>query len=142
MLGKQKFARGAAARFAPLRFSIICTALALSAPSATAQTASTHNVAQFLARADKLMQLGPVGLAAPDALRLRNEMIDVARRYKSRNDAQRKAGQARTSCPPNSGDLAPEVWLQHLRSYPAAQRPRIAIERAFDDFMVRHYPCA
>lgn len=87
------------------------------------------------------MPLGPLAMAAPDAHRLKAEVIDAARRYKSRNDAQRKSGKPRRSCPPESGDMDPQIWLAHLRSYPAPRRPQLSIHLAFEHYMEKRFPC-
>lgn len=99
------------------------------------------SVAAFLARADAVMRLGPLAMATPDAHRLKGEVIAAGKRYKARIDAQRKAGQKTTSCPPETGTLTPEEWLEHLRSYPSARRKLISVYVAFDGLMRKRYPC-
>jgi hypothetical protein len=99
------------------------------------------NVADFLDRAEPLMRLGPLGLAHPDASKLTAQVVQAARTFKSRNDAQKRANIVRKSCPPESGDLSPETWIAHLRSYPAAMRPRIPLSAAFEHLMEKQFPC-
>jgi hypothetical protein len=89
------------------------------------------SVAAFLARAGSLERLGPLALATPQGLQLKNEVIA----------AERRAGRRTTSCPPESGSLSPEQWLAHLRSYPARVRGRVSIYAAFDALMKKRYPC-
>lgn len=114
-------------------FSIPLTAPAHAAPSSSME--------DFLIRADRLITLGPLAIAAPDAHRLKAEVIDAARSYKTRNDAQRKAGEPRRSCPPETGEMEPEEWLSHLRSFPAALRPRLSISFALERYMEKRFPC-
>jgi hypothetical protein len=99
------------------------------------------SVATFLTRADAVMRLGPFALAAPDADRLKGEVIAAGKRYEARIAAERRAGRATTRCPPQSGTLTPEQWLTHLRGYPARVRDRVTIYTAFDALMKKRYPC-
>lgn len=108
---------------------------------AHASAAPSGSVAHFLARAEPLMRLGPLALASPEASRLKAEVIHVARLYKSRNDAMRRSGEPRKSCPPASGDMEPDQWLDHLRSYPVQMRPHIRLSTAFEQLMEKHFPC-
>jgi len=99
------------------------------------------NIAAFLMRADSVARLGPLALATPQGNQLKGEVVAAAKRYKARIDAQRKAGLRTTSCPPESGTLAPEEWLAHLRSYPANVRRSVSVYAAFDALMKKRYPC-
>lgn len=99
------------------------------------------SIAAFLARAGQLERLGPLAMATPEAHYLKGEVIAAGKRYKARIDAERKAGQRTTSCPPESGTLSPEQWLAHLRSYPAQSRKTISLYAAFDGLMRKRYPC-
>lgn len=99
------------------------------------------SVAEFLIRAEPLIPLGAFAMAHPMAHQLRGEVIEIARRYKSRNDAQKKAGLPRTSCPPESGDLDPQLWLRHLRSIPAAKHASTSLATAFEQLMEKRFPC-
>lgn len=143
-IDQRKNEGGAAIRFAPLRRSSYAAALmlvaAFGAPSASAQ-APRGSVAEFLARAEPLIAMGPMALTHPDAPRLKADVLDAARRYKSRNDAQKKAGQTRRSCPPDSGDMQPQEWLRHLRSIPAAKRRSTSLTMAFEQLMEKRFPC-
>lgn len=109
--------------------------------SAAPASAPIGSVAHFLARAEPLMRLGPLALASPEASRLKAEVVHVARLYKSRNDAMRRNGQPRKSCPPASGEMEPDQWLDHLRSYPVQMRPQIRLSTAFEQLMEKHFPC-
>lgn len=111
------------------------------AQSGPLSSSSQGSIAHFLARSEPLLSLGPFALAHPVAKQLRGEMLHVARLYKSRNDAQSRAGSPRKSCPPESGDLPPEIWIAHLRSYPAPMRSRITLSTAFEQLMEKHFPC-
>lgn len=125
----------------------LACAISLAAPTGAAASgqgtppAPRGSVAHFLARAEPLMRLGPLALASPEASRLKAEVVHIARLYKSRNDAQRRGGQPRKSCPPASGDMEPEQWLDHLRSYPAPSRAYISLSTAFEQLMEKHFPC-
>lgn len=99
------------------------------------------SVATFLSRADAVMRLGPFALAAPDADRLKGEVIAAGKRYEARIAAERRAGRPTTSCPPQSGTLTPDQWLAHLRGYPVRVRDRVTIYSAFDALMKKRYPC-
>lgn len=142
-----KQARGAAAWHAPLRIGAIAAVLLgaatwpLTASAQPQPQPPRGSVAEFLDRAEPLMAMGPLALAHPDADRLKAQVIDAARRYKSRNDAQKRAGHARTSCPPDAGDLDPQDWLRHLRSISAPKRRTTNLTTAFEQFMDKRFPC-
>lgn len=112
-----------------------------AAPLLCAMAPGDMSVAAFLARAGSIERLGPLALATPQGHQLKNEVVAAGRRYKTRIDAERRAGRKTTSCPPESGSLAPEEWLAHLRSYPARVRSRISVYAAFDALMKKRYPC-
>lgn len=99
------------------------------------------SVAAFLLRADSVSRLGPLAVATPEGIHLKNEVIAAGKRYKARIDAQRRAGLKTTSCPPESGSLTPQQWLTHLRSYPAHSRKAVSVYIAFDALMKKRYPC-
>lgn len=127
---------------APPKARMVSALLALGAGvTLTAMAPGDMSIAAFLARADSLSRLGPLAIATPDGVRLKNEVIGAGHRYKARIDAQRRAGRPTTSCPPESGSLTPEEWLGHLRSYPAAARHSVSVYSAFDALMKKRYPC-
>ena len=95
----------------------------------------------FLLRADSVSRLGPLAIATPEGLRLKNEVVAAGKRYKARIHAQRRAGLKTTTCPPETGSLTPDQWLAHLRSYPAPTRKSVSIYVAFDGLMKKRYPC-
>ncbi|WP_428629079.1 hypothetical protein [Sphingopyxis sp.] len=99
------------------------------------------SVAAFLSRADALAPLGPLALATPQGNQLKGEVVAAGKRYKTRIDADRRAGRKTTSCPPDSGTLTPDQWLAHLRSYPAAVRRTVSVNAAFESLMKKRYPC-
>lgn len=98
-------------------------------------------VATFLTRADMVMRLGPLALATPEASRLKGEVIAAGKRYQARIEAERRAGQPTSSCPPKSGTLTPEQWMAHLRTYPTRVRGSVTVYTAFDALMKKRYPC-
>lgn len=112
-----------------------------AAPLLCAMAPGDMSVAAFLARAGSIERLGPLALATPQGHQLKNEVVAAGKRYKARIDAERRAGRRTTSCPPETGSLAPEEWLAHLRSYPAHLRSRISVYAAFDALMKKRYPC-
>ncbi|QCB54734.1 hypothetical protein E5675_10005 [Sphingopyxis sp. PAMC25046] len=115
--------------------------LLLIAPLLCAMAPGDMSVAAFLARAASIERLGPLALATPQGHQLKGEVIAAGKRYKARIDAERRAGRKTTSCPPESGDLSPDQWLSHLRSYPVSVRRKVSIYSAFDALMKKRYPC-
>ena len=113
----------------------------LTAPLLCAMAPGDMSVAAFLARAASIERLGPLALATPQGHQLKGEVIAAGKRYKARIDAERRAGRKTTSCPPESGDLRPDQWLSHLRSYPVSVRRKVSIYSAFDALMKKRYPC-
>ncbi|MDT7527839.1 hypothetical protein OVY29_04085 [Sphingopyxis sp. SE2] len=113
----------------------------LTAPLLCAMAPGDMSVAAFLARAASIERLGPLALATPQGHQLKGEVIAAGKRYKARIDAERRAGRKTTSCPPESGDLSPDQWLSHLRSYPVSVRRKVSIYSAFDALMKKRYPC-
>jgi hypothetical protein len=113
----------------------------LAAPFLCAMAPSDMSVAAFLARAASIERLGPLALATPQGHQLKSEVVAAGKRYKARIDAERRAGRKTTSCPPESGELTPDQWLSHLRSYPVAVRRKVSIYSAFDALMKKRYPC-
>lgn len=114
----------------------------LAAPFLCAMAApGDMSVAAFLARAASIERLGPLALATPQGHQLKSEVVAAGKRYKARIDAERRAGRKTTSCPPESGELTPDQWLSHLRSYPVAVRRKVSIYSAFDALMRKRYPC-
>lgn len=113
----------------------------LAAPLLCAMAPGDMSVAAFLARAASLERLGPLALATPQGNQLKDEVVAAGRRYKARIDADRRAGRKTTSCPPESGNLSPDQWLAHLRSYPVSARRSVSVYAAFDALMKKRYPC-
>ncbi|KGB53713.1 hypothetical protein FG95_03123 [Sphingopyxis sp. LC363] len=113
----------------------------LTAPLLCAMAPGDMSVAAFLARAASIERLGPLALATPQGHQLKGEVIAAGKRYKARIDAERRAGRKTTSCPPESGDVSPDQWLSHLRSYPVSVRRKVSIYSAFDALMKKRYPC-
>ena len=113
----------------------------LTAPLLCAMAPGDMSVAAFLTRAASIERLGPLALATPQGHQLKGEVIAAGKRYKARIDAERRAGRKTTSCPPESGDLSPDQWLSHLRSYPVSVRRKVSIYSAFDALMKKRYPC-
>ena len=113
----------------------------LAIPVLCAMRPGDMSVAAFLARAASIERLGPLALATPQGNELKGEVVAAGKRYKARIDAERRAGRKTTSGPPESGDLSPDQWLSHLRSYPVSVRRKVSIYSAFDALMKKRYPC-
>ena len=116
-------------------------ALALAAVAAPAVAApGDMSVATFLAKADALRARGPMALFSSDIGLLKAEATAGGQEYRTRLVGERQRGTP-SSCPPPRSAMNQNVLLTHLRSYPAAQRPRVTMRAAMADWFVRTYPC-
>ncbi len=98
------------------------------------------SVATFLAKADKLMARGPFALVSRDYKVLRREGEAAGAHYRARLAKERERGKP-SSCPPGKARPSNRVFLDHLRSYPAAARPGTPMRTAMADYFIRTYPC-
>ena len=120
--------------------AFVCLALATLADPAVAGPGDM-NVATFLAKADALKAKGLGALGAPDIKLLYGEANAAGKTYRETIAADKKAGRAPHSCPPKKAALNSDQLLAHLRTYPAAVRPKTTITTAMFDVMKKRYPC-
>ena len=99
------------------------------------------NVATFLAKAGALKARGMGALGSPDIKLLYGEANAAGKTYRETIAADKKAGHTPHSCPPKTASLNSEQLLAHLRTYPAAVRPKTTITTAMFDAMKKRYPC-
>lgn len=115
------------------------TILGFAAPPALAS--GDMNVATFLAKADALKAKGLGALGSPDIKLLYGEAQTAGTTYRSKIEADKKAGREPHSCPPKKAKMNSDQFLAHLRSYPVPIRPKTTITTAMFDVMKKHYPC-
>ena len=114
-------------------FALLAAAPALAAPG-------DMSVATFLAKADALLARGPLALFSGDAGLLRKEATAAGEAYKERLKLEQAAGKP-SSCPPRGKAPDQDMWLAHLRSYPAAARPETSVRSAMADLYRKKWPC-
>lgn len=120
--------------------AFVCFVLAgLAAPAVAGS--GDMNVATFLAKADALKARGMGALGSPDIKILYGEANAAGKTYRETIAADKKAGRTPHSCPPKTASLNSEQLLAHLRTYPAAVRPKTTITTAMFDAMKKRYPC-
>ncbi|MBN8500924.1 MAG: hypothetical protein J0M19_07220 [Sphingomonadales bacterium] len=98
------------------------------------------SVAAFLTKADALKAKGAMAMFSPDLKVLQGEGKAAGDAYRARLKAERAAGRP-SSCPPANARISSDELLAHLRTYPAAARPRTSIKQAMADYFSRKYPC-
>jgi hypothetical protein len=120
--------------------AFVCLAFAgLSVPAVAGP--GDMNVATFLAKADALKAKGLGAIGSPDIKLLYGEANAAGKTYRAALAADKKAGRAPHSCPPKKAALNSDQLLAHLRTYPAAVRPKTTITTAMFDVMKKRYPC-
>ena len=123
-----------------MRFAIAAiSALALAAPLAAEP--GDMSVATFLEKAEKLKKKGPLALMSSDLKLLKGEVTGSASAYRSKLKADKAAGRAPHSCPPEAGSLNSDELLKHYQSYPVAKRGSVTVRQGFYDMMKKRYPC-
>ena len=120
--------------------AFVCLALATLAAPAVPEPADLP-LATFQAKADALKAKGLGALGAPDIKLLYGEANAAGKTYRETIAADKKAGRAPHSCPPKKAALNSDQLLAHLRTYPAAVRPKTTITTAMFDVMKKRYPC-
>lgn len=115
----------------------LCAALIAS----PAMASGDMSVATFLAKADALKAKGLGALGSPDIKLLRKEAEAGGAIYRARLQSDKAAGKPPHSCPPKKASTNSDQFLSHLRSYPAATRPKTTITTAVFDLMKKRYPC-
>ncbi len=113
----------------------------LSVCASSAMASGDMSVATFLAKADALKAKGLGALGSPDIKLLRKEAEAGGAIYRARLQSDKAEGKPPHSCPPKSASMNSDQFLSHLRSYPAAARPRTTITTAVFDLMKKRYPC-
>ncbi len=116
----------------------LCLALLAASPALAA--AGDTSVATFLAKADALKAKGPMALFSSDMKVLQQEGQAAGMAYKAQLDAERAQGRP-SSCPPKDVKISSDQVLNHLRTYPAAQRPAVTMRAAIGDMFKRTWPC-
>lgn len=116
----------------------LCLALLAASPALAA--AGDMSVATFLAKADALKAKGPMALFSSDMKVLQQEGQAAGMAYKAQLDAERAQGRP-SSCPPKDVKISSDQVLNHLRTYPAAQRPAVTMRAAIGDMFKRTWPC-
>jgi hypothetical protein len=120
--------------------AVVCLAFAgLSVPAVAGP--GDMNVATFLAKADALKAKGLGAIGSPDIKLLYGEANAAGKTYRAALAADKKAGRTPHSCPPKKAALNSDQLLAHLRTYPAAVRPKTTITTAMFDVMKKRYPC-
>lgn len=118
---------------------IALSAMLLATPALAA--GGDMSVATFLSKADALKAKGLMALGSSDMGLLKKEGQDAGAAYRLRLDAERKAGKP-SSCPPKGTRVNSDELIAHLRTYPEAVRPRIAMKTAIADYFIKKYPCS
>lgn len=114
-------------------------AAALVVVPVTAAHAMT--VAVFLQKAEALKKRGPMALLSSDLSLLKTEVRTAAAHLKAERESAARAGRRAAFCPPANVSLNAEDVLNHMRSIPPAQRPRMEVRDALRLYMQRRYPC-
>lgn len=122
------------------KFFLAAGAIALIGASPVL-AAGEMSVATFLSKADALKAKGLGALGSPDIKLLRREAEAGGAIYRARLQSDKAAGKPPHSCPPTKTSMNSDQFLNHLRSYPVAARPKTSITTAVFDLMKKRYPC-
>ena len=98
------------------------------------------SVAAFLAKADALRAKGPLALFSSDIKVLKSEGAAAGQAYRAQLVRERAQGKP-SSCPAKGTKIDSDQLIGHLRSYPAAARPRTTMRAAMADFFIKTFPC-
>lgn len=112
--------------------------IALASP---AMASGDMSVATFLSKVDALKAKGLGALGSPDIKLLRTEGEAAGANYRARLEGDKKAGKPPHSCPPKKTKMSSDQFISHLRTYPAAARPKTTVTTAVFDLMKKRYPC-
>jgi hypothetical protein len=119
-----------------------CFVLLLAAAPLGALQAQSMPVSQFLGKAEALKKKGPLALFSSDLKLLKAEIQKSGASLRAERLAAKAAGRRQAFCPPEGpASLNSEEVLNHMRSIPAAQRPRMPVREAMRGLMARKYPC-
>lgn len=100
------------------------------------------SVATFLAKAEALQAKGFLALGSSDIKLLRGEADAAGKKYRASITADKRAGRAAHSCPPEKAAMNSKQLIAHLQTYPEAARPKTTITAAMFDVYKKHYPCS
>ncbi len=119
----------------------LIAAMAIMTAGSSAFAAGDMSVATFLSKADALRAKGIGALGSPDIGLLKKEAEAAGATYRARIVSDKSTGKPPHSCPPKKASMNSNELLAHLRSYPAAVRPKTTITAAMFDLMKKRYPC-
>lgn len=78
----------------------------------------------------------------PALVQVTDIMNAVAHTYRERIEAERAAGQVPHSClPEGEAKLNTDDFIPHLLSYAEEERAHMSLAAAFDDHMLKTFPC-
>ncbi|WP_253185954.1 hypothetical protein [Novosphingobium sp. NDB2Meth1] len=121
--------------------SILMALAALLAPASPIFAApGAMSVATFLAKAEALKAKGMMALFASDVGLLKSEVANAAAAYRRQLRQEAITGKP-SACPPEHAALNSDDLMAQMRTYPAADRPRIPVTQAVADLIRKRYPC-
>jgi hypothetical protein len=122
-----------------MKFKLFAAVLIAACPIAGAHAT---DIATFLAKADALEKKGMMALFSGDVKVLKAEVQSAAEQLRVERLAAVKAGRKPAYCPNGAkGSINAKELLTHLRSIPAAQRPRLQVKDGLRGLLARKYPC-
>lgn len=123
------------------KLALVAAIMAAATMAAPAHAApGDMSVATFLAKVDALKARGIMAMLSSDVGLLKAEATAAGKGYGDRLKKERTAGHP-SSCPPKQTKVSQSMWLNHLSSYPAAQRGQTTLNRAMADMFARNWPC-
>ena len=129
-----------APKLTALSASAIAGALALLCTTPAQAAPGDMSVAAFLAKVDALKAKGIGAMFSSDIGLLKAEATAAGKAYGARLKQEKVAGQP-SSCPPTPTKVGQDMWLNHLKSYPAAARGSVSLNRAMADMFAKNWPC-
>ena len=114
--------------------------LALLSPAAAAASAET-DVADFLAKAKAVSNLGDAAADSPELAAMKAEIRRITLAYRADLAAQARAGTPPHSCPPERAGLTSSNLMAELNSVPPEKRRETSVTQAFYAMMKKRYPC-
>ena len=125
-----------------LTLLVVATLLVLPglASAEAPQTSGTMSVATFMAKAEALQAKGAMAFFSSDISLLKGEVTGSAQAFRRQVKAEAASGKP-SACLPEHASLTSDDLLAHMRSYPAAARPRIPVSEAVAQLFRKRYPC-
>lgn len=122
--------------------ALFAAASPITAAPTTAPTTApgTMSVATFLAKAEALQAKGMMAMFASDVSLLKAEVAGAAGAYRRQLKQEATSGKP-SACPPEHAALNSNELIAQMRTYPAADRPRIPVTQAVADLIRKRYPC-